>query len=341
LGLIGIPSNPVPEGALEMSLTTPDGVRLRAARWEGRPKPRGTLVILPGRAEFIERYFETIAELLARGFAVVALDWRGQGLSERQLRNPRKSHIDDFEIYERDLIALRTQILEPHCPRPWFALGHSMGAAVAIAQAQAGRSPFARLVLTAPMIDLYQLRFKTGVRLFIEGLDIIGLGGAYIPGGGNRSSFLKSFARNVLTSDATRHARTVAVLEAAPQLVLGGPTVSWSNAALRLMRQFENPDYARRTLTPMLVIAAGADRIVATPAVEAFASRLKAGHFITLPQARHDLLMERDVFRSQFWAAFDAFVPGADDSLARRLRAVPPRRRRPPFWMRRGSAPAS
>ena len=168
MGLIGIPSNPVPEGALEMSLTTPDGVHLRAARWDGRPKPRGTVVILPGRAEFIERYFETIAELLARGFAVVAFDWRGQGLSERQLRNPRKSHIDDFEIYERDLIALRTQILEPHCPQPWFALGHSMGAAVAIAQAQAGRSPFARLVLTAPMIDLYQLRFKTGARLFIE-----------------------------------------------------------------------------------------------------------------------------------------------------------------------------
>ncbi len=73
------------------------------------------------------------------------------------------------------------------------------------------------------------------------------------------------------------------------------------------------------------------------PAIEAFASRLKAGHFITLPQARHDLLMERDVFRSQFWAAFDAFVPGADDELARTLRAAPPQRRRR-FWARLGAA---
>ncbi len=207
-----------------------------------------------------------------------------------------------------------------------------------IAQAHAGRSPFTRLVLTSPMIDLYQLRFKTGARLFIEGLDIVGLGGAYIPGGSGRSIFLRPFARDVLTSDEQRHDRTVAVLEAAPQLLLGSPTVSWSNAALRLMRQFENPDYARRTLTPILVIAAGADRIVATPAIEAFASRLKAGHFITLPQARHDLLMERDVFRSQFWAAFDAFVPGADDELARTLRAAPPQRRRRPFWARQRAA---
>jgi lysophospholipase len=328
LGLISIPANPAPEGATVISLTTADGVSLRVARWDGRPKQRGTVVIVTGRAEFIERYFETVAELLARGFAVVTLDWRGQGLSERQLGNARKGHIDDFEIYERDLIALRDQVLAPSCPKPWFALGHSMGAAVLLAQAHAGRSPFARLMLTSPMIDLYQLRFKTGARLVIEGLDIVGLGGAYIPGGNNRSIFIRPFARNFLTSDAARHERTIATLEAAPQLIVGSPTVSWSNAALRLMRQFENPDYARRTLTPILVIAAGADRIVATPAIEAFASRLKAGHFITLPQARHDLLMERDVFRSKFWAAFDAFVPGADDELARTLRAVPPRRRR-------------
>ena len=70
-----------------------------------------------------------------------------------------------------------------------------MGAAVLLAQAHAGRSPFARLVLTSPMIDLYQLRFKTGARLFIEGLDIIGLGGAYIPGGSGRSIFLRPFAQ--------------------------------------------------------------------------------------------------------------------------------------------------
>jgi len=328
LELINIPDNPVPDGAIITPLTTQDGVSLRAAHWAGPPKPRGTVAILSGRAEFIERYFETIAELLARGFAVVAMDWRGQGLSERQLGNPRKNHIDDFEIYERDLIALHDHILKPLCPKPWFALGHGMGAAVLIAQAHARRSPFARLVLTSPMIDLYQLRFKTGARLFIEGLDIVGLGGAYIPGGSGRSAFLRPFARNILTSDEKRHERTVAVLKAAPQLVLGSPTVSWSNAALRLMRLFENPDYARRTLTPALVIAAGDDRVVATPAIEAFASRLKAGHFITLPQARHDLLIERDVFRNQFWAAFDAFVPGADDELARTLRAVPPRRRR-------------
>jgi lysophospholipase len=333
LELVATPDNPIPEGAILTGLTTADGASLRAVRWAGGPQPRGTVVVLPGRAEFIEKYFETITELQARGFAVVALDWRGQGLSERQLRNKRKGHIDDFEIYERDLVALREQVLEALCPRPWFALGHSMAAAILINQARGGRSPFTRIVVTSPMIDLDRLRFKTGAQLFAEGLDIIGLGGAYIPGGHGRSVFLKPFAENVITSDQARYTRNAAVLQAAPELAIGDPTIGWTNAAFRLMRQFEDPDYARRTLTPILVIAAAADYVVSTPSIEHFASRLKAGRFITIPYARHDILMERDVFRSQFWAAFDAFIPGTQDELATLLLSMQaPRRKARRFW---------
>lgn len=331
--LFAIPENPIPEGVILSGLTTSDGVSLRAVRWAGADPSRGTVVVVMGRAEFVEKYFEVVSELLARGFAVVVLEWRGQGLSERQLRNRRKCHIDDFEIYERDLAALREQVLEALCPRPWFALGHCMGAAILIAQARAGRSPFARIVATSPMIDLYRLRLKTGARLLLETLDIIGLGGAYIPGGNGRSVFLKPFAETPLTSDRARYARTAASLGAAPELAVGDPTIGWANAAFRLMRQFEDPDYARRTLTPILVIAAGADRVVSTPATEIFASRLKAGRFITLAYARHDILQERDQFRSRFWAAFDAFLPGAEDALAKSLRAMrSPTRRQRKFW---------
>ena len=81
------------------------------------------------------------------------------------------------------------------------------------------------------------------------------------------------------------------------------------------MEQFADPEYARRTLTPTLVIAAGGDRVVDTGAIERFAVRLKAGGLVVIPYARHEILMERDVFREQFWAAFDAFVPGTRDEL--------------------------
>ena len=124
----------------------------------------GTVCVFTGRGEFIEKYFETIRELVARNFSVVAMDWRGQGLSARELADPAKGHIDDFSMFERDLDALHRQVLQFLCPRPWFALAHSMGAAILLSQARNGASPFERIVLTAPMIEIAGLGANPLVR---------------------------------------------------------------------------------------------------------------------------------------------------------------------------------
>ena len=65
---------------------------------------------------------------------------------------------------------------------------------------------------------------------------------------------------------------------------------------------------------PTLVIAAGRDPVVSTPAIERFAARLKTGAALVLPTARHEILMETDEIRARFRAAFDAFVPGEDNA---------------------------
>ena len=116
------------------------------------------------------------------------MDWRGQGLSDRDLKDSRKGHVDDFGFFERDLDALHQQVLQFLCPEPWFALGHSMGGAILLAQARAGRSPFARMVLSAPMIDIARLRFPRLIRALMEGLDMVGLGTAYVPGGSRKAT---------------------------------------------------------------------------------------------------------------------------------------------------------
>src|SRR5258708_21635131 len=77
--LISIPENPAPEGVATAMLKTPDGVSIRYARWEPPSGRRGTVCIFQGRTEFIEKYFEVVRDLRARGFAVAALDWRGEG----------------------------------------------------------------------------------------------------------------------------------------------------------------------------------------------------------------------------------------------------------------------
>jgi len=315
--LVSTPFNPTPPGAILHPVRTADGVQLRTARWTPPQGVRGTVAILSGRAEFIEKYYETIRNLLDRGLSVAIFDWRGQGGSARQLKNPHKGHIDDFSLYERDFSAFVSEVLEPSCPKPWFGLAHSMGGAIALAIARAGRCPLDRLALCSPMIGLAGMKWPRLTRGVIEGLDAVGLGGAFARRGGAKIVAMQPFENNRLTSDPARYARTASVVAANPELGLGYPTIGWLDAAFRLMRAFEDPEFPRRTLTPTLIIAAGADQITDARAAERFASRLRAGRMVIVEGAEHELLTERDVFRDQFFAAFDAFIPGVEGVRAR------------------------
>jgi lysophospholipase len=324
MDLVLTPGNPAPSGAIVSRARTADGASIRVARWHPQGPARGSVLIAQGRAEFIEKYFETVGELLARGFCVVAFDWRGQGLSDRELADRRKGHIDDFAIYERDLEAVTEQALRPFCPQPWFALAHSMGCAVLLQQAHAGRSPFARMALLAPMIDIAGLRFPRLARALADLLDVLGLGAAYVPAGGPDSIHLRPFEGNKLTGDQARYARNADALRTAPDLALGDPTIGWVGAAFRAIDALADPEFPRRTLTPVLLFAAGADRVTSTPAAERFGHRLKAGGVVHIAGARHEILQERDAIRAQFWDAFDAFIPGAQaeaEELAARSQA--------------------
>src|SRR4029077_20925590 len=181
--LVSIPANPVPEDVVSGTIKTPDGVSLRYARWAPPPGRKGTVCLFQGRAEFIEKYFETVRDLRARGFAVATLDWRGQGLSERDLSNPRKGYVRSFDDYGIDLETFIREVVLPDCPPPVFALAHSMGATVLIRAAHKGDRWFERMVLLAPMIALPGMRRSIATRVTVRSMRIAGLGGAYVPGG--------------------------------------------------------------------------------------------------------------------------------------------------------------
>ncbi|HMH73839.1 MAG TPA: alpha/beta hydrolase, partial [Bradyrhizobium sp.] len=152
--LVSIPANPVPEDVVTGTIKTPDGAELRFARWAPPAGRKGTVCVFTGRGEQIEKYFETVRDLRDRGFAVAMIDWRGQGHSSRRLRDPRKGYVRDFSDFEVDVETFVQQVVLPDCPPPHFALAHSMGGAVMLRVAHAGKRWFDRMVLTAPMIDL-------------------------------------------------------------------------------------------------------------------------------------------------------------------------------------------
>jgi lysophospholipase len=309
--LFSIPANPAPEDVVAGTITTPDGVKLRFARWAPPPGRKGTVCLFQGRAEFIEKYFETIRDLRARGFAVATLDWRGQGLSQRALRNSRKGYVRSFDEYGIDLDTFINEVVLPDCPPPHFALAHSMGASILLRAAYEGNRTFDRTVLLAPMISLPGLRRTRATRVAVRVMRLAGLAASYVPGGDASVMMQRPFIGNLLTSDPVRYARNVAVVEAHPELSIGWPTVAWADSAFRAMSEFAAPSYPMKIRQPLLIIAAGQDQIVSTLAIDEFAIRLRAGSHLIVPGARHELLMEQDRFRGQVLAAFDAFVPGS------------------------------
>ncbi len=310
MDLVSIPANPVPDDVVTGAIKTGDGVSLRFARWHPPPGRKGTVCLFQGRAEFIEKYFETVRELRSRGFAVATLDWRGQGRSERKLGDPYKGHVSDFSEYEDDLETFMKEVVLPDCPPPIFAIGHSMGGTVMMRLARQGSRWFDRIVLSAPMIRLSGSRNSGLAKFTARTMRLLGMGSAYVPGGSDTVQSTGSYIGNRFTSDPVRHARTKAVLEAAPDLGLGSPTVGWLNAAYRAMNEFADPAYPSKVRQPLMLVAAGRDEIVSTAAIEDVAIRLRAGSHLIVAGARHEQMMEQDRYRAQFWAAFDAFVPG-------------------------------
>jgi lysophospholipase len=160
------------------------------------------------------------------------------------------------------------------------------------------------------MIKLANIRLLPAVPALIRTMRVMGLGNAYVPGGGSLPKVTGPFLENNVTSDPVRHARTAAIVDAEPALAIGAPTVAWLDSAFRIMADFANPVFPAKLRQPMLIVACGRDQLVSTVAIEDFGSRLRVGSHLILPGARHEVLMEQDVFRGQFWAAFDAYVPG-------------------------------
>lgn len=312
MDLVSLAKNPVPSGAQTGTIAGYGGVRLRFARWEPTRGPhRGTICLFQGRTEYIEKYFEVVADLRRRGFAVATLDWRGQGGSERLLGNPRKGHVRSFADFDRDLALFMKEVVLPSCQAPYIALAHSMGGNILLRNASDSGSWFSRMVLCAPMVAISpkELRYPPPFpRLFAEIMCALGLARMYAPGGSDASIDQEPFEGNVLTGDAERYARNRMVIEAAPHLGLGSPTLGWLRAALRSTARVSSADYAAQIKVPLLLFAAGMDSVVSTTHIEELGLRLKVGSHVLIPQARHEILQESEDVRKDFWAAFDAYL---------------------------------
>ena len=107
-----------------------------------------------------------------------------------------------------------------------------------------------------------------------------------------------------------RYARNAAILEEDPTLGIGVADGRLGRYRVPAMRTFRGVHYPSEIRQPILMLAACNDTVVSTAAIEEFAYHLRAGSHLVIAGSKHEILQEQDRYRAQFWAAFDAFVPG-------------------------------
>lgn len=306
-------------GGICQPITAKDGLEIRTAYWPSTsPSPKGTICLLQGRAEFIEKYYEVIGELLERGFAVATLDWRGQGASGRQGSSPLVGHVRHFEDFGDDLAQFMREVALPDCPPPHYALSHSTGGLILLSNLPRLRTYFERAMLSAPLIGFHpQRRRFLGMTMqqksikHIAGLlRIIGRGAHYMLGSSRTPFDPQGFPTNPLTSDGPRYDMARQFLIDYPELAIAGPSAQWVHECSKAMEKLQSSDFQATIHTPCLIVTANQDVIVDTRASEYFASTTRAAHAISISGSRHEILMEVDMIREQFWAAFDSYIPG-------------------------------
>ena len=285
--------------------------KIRYGVWKTRAQKRsGAVVVLNGRTEFLEKYGETIRELVSRGLTVFSLDWRGQGLSARMLPNSHKGHVASFSDYLKDLDRFMTRIVAPHCPGDIHMMGHSMGGHLALRYLHDRPGRIKKAVLVCPMLGLFDPKpVAMAVGMLAKTAQKLGYGPCYAPGCGDWKEKDQKFRGNRLTSDEKRFFSFVELIRQNPDLALGGVTYDWLAAALASIDLSFSPAYPESISTPVLMVCGGRDKVVSARAQKAMAARLPNCFHKVVQGAMHELLMESDPFRQKFWALFDRFFP--------------------------------
>lgn len=308
----GIPAQPAPlyaevaEGPADgqaQFLRTDDGLRIRVAHW-GHDAPSGTVLLFPGRTEFVEKYGRAATDLRARGFATMAVDWRGQGLAARLLDKPALGHVIDFSNYQRDVATMLAHARAVNLPQPFFLLGHSMGGCIALRSVFNG-VPVQAVAFTAPM---WGIRMGRGMRPVAWGLSgsaaLLRLGHLIVPGQTTQTYVLRQgFSGNDLTGDRGMFDYMTAQLQAYPDLALGGPTLQWLNAALRETRRLTAMP---APAVPALTFLGTEESIVEVTRIQRRMDTWPGAELRLVAGARHEVMMETPSIRAMVFDAIAA-----------------------------------
>ncbi len=271
--------------------------RIRLAWWKAGD--RGTVLLLPGRTECIEKYGRAAGDLVTRGFSVITVDWRGQGLADRALADHREGHVGDFAEYQQDLDAMLAEAVRQDLPQPFYMIAHSMGGCIGLRGLMRGL-PVRAAAFSAPMWGIAMAAWLRPVASVVSALaGPLGLVNRYAPSTSAETYLLQApFAGNVLTTDRDMWDYMRRQVAEVPELALGGPSIGWLKAALHECAALAVLPAPK---VPAICALGTAEKVVDVPPVHLRMAGWANGQLDLYPGAEHEIMMEGPAVRARFF----------------------------------------
>ena len=271
--------------------------RVRVAWWKAGDK--GTILLLPGRTECVEKYGRAVGDLVARGFSVITIDWRGQGLADRALPDRMVGHVGDFSEYQQDFDAMLAEATRAGLPHPWFLMAHSMGGCIGL-RALMRDLPIRAAVFSAPMWGIAMAAWLRPVASVVGALARpLGIGNRYAPTTGGQPYLVSQpFAGNVLTTDRDMWDYMRRQVVEVPEAALGGPSITWLKAALNECAALARMPAPR---VPTVCALGTAEKVVDVPPIHLRMAAWSNGQLDLYPGAEHEIMMEGPAARARFF----------------------------------------
>ena len=286
-----------PEGGQCHWVHTADGMRLRVAHWS--KGDRGTVLLFPGRTEYVEKYGPAAGEFARRGFAMIAVDWRGQGLTDRMIDDPQSGHVQHFSDYQKDVAAMLAAARRLDLPRPFYLVAHSMGGAIGLRALYDGL-PVNAVAFSAPMWGIVMAPALRPLAWSLSWASRgLGFDQNFAPGTSGKSYVVDApFDDNLLTSDREMWAFMQAQVATYPTLGLGGPSLRWLYEALRdMLKLSRRPSPA----LPVHTVLGSSEQIVDKGRIYMRMAEWPGGTLDLISGARHEVMMETPAIRARFY----------------------------------------
>ncbi|WP_151718655.1 alpha/beta fold hydrolase [Gemmobacter serpentinus] len=294
-----------PAGGEAVWADAPDGTRLRLAHWPAMERAtgpaRGTVLLFTGRSEYVEKYGPTARALTEAGWHLATLDWRGQGLAARRHPDPMLGHVQDFAEYQQDVACLMGFVRARGLPEPLHLLSHSMGGCIAL-RALLDGLPVRSAAFSAPMWGIRVFPFPEPMAVSLAAtLHRKGQGLRLTPTTMRASYVLQAgFRWNMLTRDREMWHWMRQHMLAHPDLALGGPSITWLDAAFREMRALAQ---AKSPALPAYTALGTSERIICPRMVKRRMADWPGGQLDLYPRSEHEVMMEVPIHRDRFHKA--------------------------------------